>query len=101
MSLRNLDIQIIGFFRRISTPVGRFAIFIIFFWFGFLKVVGLSPAGPLVEALFTQTLGAMLPSLTFGTFYMGRLTTKDGKFKMIMASTTAMIGLGVTIHFLP
>lgn len=34
----------------------RFAIFIIFFWFGILKIFGISPANSLVTALLEQTL---------------------------------------------
>jgi uncharacterized membrane protein YkgB len=47
-------------------PLARFALFIVFFWFGFLKVLGLSPAGPLVHSLFDQTINFM----AFNTFYM-------------------------------
>lgn len=56
MQIRDLDIRIINFFRKISIPAARFGLFVIFFWFGFLKVVGLSPAEPLVHELFTRTI---------------------------------------------
>jgi uncharacterized membrane protein YkgB len=45
-------------------PVARFGLFVIFFWFGLLKVVGLSPASGVVERLFTETV----PFMSFGTF---------------------------------
>lgn len=45
-------------------PVARFGLFVIFFWFGLLKVVGLSPASAVVERLFNQTI----PFMSFGTF---------------------------------
>jgi uncharacterized membrane protein YkgB len=66
MQLPTLDAQIIAFFRRISIPTARLAIFIIFFWFGALKVLGLSPAGELVQALYEQTV-SFVP---FQTFYV-------------------------------
>lgn len=37
------------------------ALFIVFVWFGALKLFDLSPANPLVNALFYDTLGLMLP----------------------------------------
>lgn len=37
-------------------PVARFGLFVVFFYFGILKVLGLSPASGLVQALFEQTI---------------------------------------------
>ena len=71
MFLRTIDVRLINFFRKISVGVARFGIFVVFFWFGLLKVVGLSPAGPLVEALFNNTIGTVTTSLPFTTFYLG------------------------------
>lgn len=64
MKLRTLDIELIHFFRKISVPIARFGLFVVFFWFGILKVLGLSPATPLVQALFAETISFM----SFGTF---------------------------------
>ena len=64
MSLRNIDIKLIHFFRKISVPFARLGLFIVFFWFGALKVVGLSPANVLVQELFEKTVHMM----TFGQF---------------------------------
>lgn len=66
MNTSRIDHQLIHFFRRITVPLARFALFVVFFWFGFLKVIGLSPAGPLVHSLFDQTINFM----AFNTFYM-------------------------------
>ncbi len=66
MSIQAIDLKLIGFFQRNFVPVARFGLFLVFFWFGILKVVGLSPAGSLVEALFHQTITFM----DFGTFYL-------------------------------
>ncbi len=65
MEIYRLDHNLIHFFRRISVPTARIALFVVFFWFGFLKLIGLSPAGPLVHALFDQTINFM----AFNTFY--------------------------------
>lgn len=46
---------------------GHIALFIVFVWFGSLKLLGLSPAGPLVTDLFNSTLGLILP-ITADTF---------------------------------
>lgn len=59
MTLRTLDLRMIHFFRRVSEPFARASFFIIFFWFGALKVVGLSPAHALVEGLFVKTISFM------------------------------------------
>jgi uncharacterized membrane protein YkgB len=63
----SIDARIIHFFRRISIPTARIALFVVFFWFGVLKVIGLSPAGALVHRLFDQTLASVVP---FDSFYM-------------------------------
>ena len=56
MPIRKIDIKLINFFNRISIPVARFGLFVVFFWFGALKVAGLSPATELVQQLFSQTI---------------------------------------------
>lgn len=53
--LEKFDFLFISFFRKYGDEFGRIALFIIFFWFGILKVFGLSPAGPLVMELFDVT----------------------------------------------
>ena len=39
----------------------RFALFVVYFWFGLLKVLGLSPASPLVLSLLGKTMPFMEP----------------------------------------
>lgn len=58
MNTLKLDRQLINFFKRTYIPLARIAFFIVFFWFGFIKLVGLSPAGPLAEALVAKTVGS-------------------------------------------
>lgn len=51
---------------RTGMPFARVAIFVIFFWFGILKVLSLSPASPLVASLLERTL----PFMGAGTFIL-------------------------------
>src|SRR5262245_601296 len=64
MNITNIDVALINFFRKISIPLARLGLFVVFFWFGILKVIGMSPASPLVQSLFEHTIGFM----SFGTF---------------------------------
>jgi len=73
--MKNIDHKIINFSQNAFIPFARFTIFIIFFWFGILKVLGFSPANPLVEALLQQTL----PFLTFQQFIVA-----FGLFEMLI-----------------
>lgn len=66
MNTQRLDASIIHWLRKASIPAGRIAIFIVYTWFGLLKVIGLSPAGPLVQQLFAATIHFM----PFATFYI-------------------------------
>jgi uncharacterized membrane protein YkgB len=57
MNIHKLDARLINFFKRTYIPLARMAFFIVFFWFGYLKLAGLSPAEPLAEALIANTVG--------------------------------------------
>ncbi|MEO5691373.1 MAG: hypothetical protein ABIQ64_04255 [Candidatus Saccharimonadales bacterium] len=57
IDIQAFDLKLIAFFNRTFQPVARFSIFLIFFWFGFIKLLGLSPASPLAEALTAKTVG--------------------------------------------
>ncbi len=59
MSLHTIDQSIIQFFRNISIPLARIGLFVVFFWFGLLKVIGLSPASGLVQRLFETSIHFM------------------------------------------
>ena len=64
-SLRNIDKTLIGWAKEYSDELARIAIFIIFAWFGFLKVIGMSPAADLVNMLLVETL----PFFPFDVFF--------------------------------
>lgn len=58
MDLRTLDLKIISWLRRTYLPMARLAIFIIYFYFGILKLLGDSPATPLARAFTDKVIGA-------------------------------------------
>lgn len=62
--LEKFDFEFIHFLRKISMPLARFALFTVFFWFGILKIIGTSPANPMVMDLMNKTL----PFMTWGVF---------------------------------
>jgi hypothetical protein len=90
MLLRSIDKTLIHFFRKISVPVARFGLFVVFFWFGALKVIGLSPASGVVERLFTETV----PFMSFGTFLI-----LFGLFECLIGILSSMRG-DVKISFM-
>lgn len=57
MSIKSFDIAFINFAQKWYGPMARAAFFIIFFYFGFLKLIGMSPADGLASALVGQTVG--------------------------------------------
>ena len=73
MKLTTIDKDLIYFMNKYQEAIGRSALFIVFFWFGILKVFGASPAEGLIRDLLTQTLPFMEPStfmVLFGLFEM-------------------------------
>ncbi len=73
MSLISIDSHIIHFLKKYSEPISRIALFVVFFWFGVLKVLGFSPAEGLVKDLLVATLPFMAPvtfMVLFGLFEM-------------------------------
>ncbi len=63
--IHHLDARLIRFFKQTYVPLARCAFFVVFFWFGFVKLTGLSPAGPLAEALTAHTIGAEYFDIAF------------------------------------
>ncbi len=50
--------------EKLSYSFSRFALFLVYVWFGSLKLIDASPANPLVDALLQKTL----PFISFGEF---------------------------------
>lgn len=57
MDIHKLDEKLINFFRKTYIPLARIAFFIVFFWFGYVKLIGVSPASPLAEMLVAKVFG--------------------------------------------
>ncbi len=64
-TIQKIDSAVIGRLQKIEARMARTAIFVVYFWFGVLKLVGVSPAGPMVQALFQRTI----PFVPFPAFY--------------------------------
>lgn len=54
--------------KQFSILLNRFALFIIYFWFGLLKVIGLSPASDMVHKVFKMTITPIIPFFPFTSF---------------------------------
>lgn len=71
MTLPSIDMHLIHFFRRYYEYMARTALFVVYVWFGVLKMIGLSPAGPLVNNLLSHTMPFISPEtfmICFGAF---------------------------------
>ena len=64
-NLKSLDTAFIKLLRHWFMPAARLAIFIIYFWFGALKLFNQSPASPLAASLVAKTIGAAHFNLAF------------------------------------
>lgn len=69
--LEQFDFFFIKLLRKYADEYGRFALALIFFWFGILKVFNLSPAAPLVVALLQVTFLQGIPPEMFLIFFGG------------------------------
>ncbi len=58
MNIKKVNLSIITNAKDSADTVARIAIFIIYFWFGILKILDLSPASPLATALVSRTIGS-------------------------------------------
>ncbi len=79
--IETLDKNIIDFFGRIYLTAARVALFVVYFWFGFLKWFDVSPANPLVSDLLAKTL----PFISFQHFIL------------VLGTAEMMIGLAFLI----
>lgn len=75
-SVERFDERIINLFRHYGDEFGRFSFFVVFFWFGILKVLQLSPAESLVAELLQNTFLNVIPEASFLAIF--------GLFEMII-----------------
>ncbi len=57
MNFKEFDTTFIEFSKKWFEPLSRIALFIIFFYFGLLKLIGVSPADDLARALVDKVVG--------------------------------------------
>lgn len=81
--------------RTWFVPAGRISIFVIYFWFGLLKLIGLSPATPLASALVNHTIGAQFFGASFKALAIYEMAV--GILFLIPAATMAAAAL-LAIH---
>src|SRR5271154_2330545 len=62
--IEKFDLIVLGFLKKYNLLFARGAIFIVYFWFGILKLFNTSPADPLVRSLLQKTL----PFISFQHF---------------------------------
>ena len=71
--VKKIDRALIGFSQHHALQMARVAFFVVYFWFGILKVLAVSPASPLVDALLAVTMPHVAPAtfnVLFGLFEM-------------------------------
>lgn len=108
MNIQSIDLRILRFIRIATEPMARWGLFVIYVWFGALKVFGLSPATPLVHALFNSTLSFLNFDyfiILFGAFevFVGLLFVVKGYerivfFLLIIHMVTTVLPLFILPH---
>lgn len=71
--------------KQTSVLVGRIALFVIYFWFGILKVIGLSPASGMVTELFGKTITPMMDMMHISFMSPSIFVILFGLFEIIIA----------------
>lgn len=85
------DLRLIGFLRQWHIPLARVALFLVFFWFGLIKIIGLSPATPLVIMLTARTVGVEYFTVLF--FVLSLLECLIGVLFLFPKATRIVIPL--------
>lgn len=65
--IQKIESRIVPLARKSFLPIAHISFFIVYFWFGLLKLLDLSPASPLAEALTQKTVGMQY----FDTLFFG------------------------------
>ncbi len=70
--------------KQTSILASRIALFVIYFWFGILKVIGLSPASGMVEELFGKTVTPMMNFMHMSFMSPGLFVVLFGIFEVLI-----------------
>jgi len=101
MNLDSLDQRIASLMARVGVPALRISLAIIFIWFGLLKPLGLSPAGPLVEST-VSWMPFFTPTQWVGVIgWWEVLIGVTFLFKGTLRVAIALLALQMTGTFLP
>lgn len=71
--------------KQLSVLLSRISLFVIYFWFGLLKVIGLSPASGMVQELFDKTVDPILSLLHISFITSNTFVVLFGVFEVIIA----------------
>ena len=71
--------------KQTSVLLSRLALFVIYFWFGLLKVINLSPASGMVQELFEKTVTPMMGFAHLSFMTPELFVILFGVFEMIIA----------------
>jgi uncharacterized membrane protein YkgB len=75
--------------------VNRIALFVVFYWFGFLKLVNISPAEELVTRLHALTIGTLIP-IDYFLIFLGVLECFIGLLWLVPKFTNIAFALFCT-----
>lgn len=95
ITLHSLDQAFIAFARRHYEWIARASLFVIFFYFGFLKLVGLSPAGDLALG-FAEHMG--MGAYAMELFYLLAAVECAIGIMMLIPKLTRITILVMAIH---
>ena len=89
----NIEASLVNWLHQYQPVLARLALFVVYVWFGTLKLLGLSPANPLVRSLQAKTL----PFLSFDQFILlfALFEVLIGILLLIPKATRVAIGLFV------
>ena len=106
--IQEFDIRVIGFLRKMEIPIARIAISTVYVWFGLLKLLGLSPATPLVHALFDGKISVVpftafygpfaIFEITIGVLFLVRGLERVAIFLLVLHLATTMLPLVFLPH---
>jgi uncharacterized membrane protein YkgB len=91
IDVAHLDVKTRDLLRRLFPAFARIALFVVYTWFGSIKLLGMSPATPLAEALARHTIGPDYFEISFAL--MAVYECVIGVLFLIPAATRSVIPL--------
>jgi uncharacterized membrane protein YkgB len=91
VNISEIDAKVLDFTKRHFVFLARLALFVIFFWFGLLKIIDLSPAGDLAYAMVGKTIG--LQNFNMAYIILGCFECLVGILMLIPRATRIVLPL--------